>query len=155
MPNGFSGRPATTYLTGVSNAHQRAITAGNNAGNQTPANTPRIPNARRLPFSPDEANTGSFTTGRGNSTNIVVSLQEYEEITRKLDRVDDKIGECLYRAALEIEELCKTAFVMPEAVPRVLGVCGGVKTSLTDFRTITHELTTTMRRFAQEITSIG
>ena len=155
MPKGFSGRPAAAYLTRVSDAHQRAVTAGNNAGNQAPANSPQIPNARRLPFSPDEAHTGGYITGRGNSGNIVVSLREYEEITYKLDQIDDRIGECLYRVSVEIEELCRTAFVMPEVVPRVLGVCDGVKSSLGEFRELTHELAVMLRNFAREATDIG
>ena len=151
MPNGFIGRAAAKYLSQVSNAHSNAVSATS----QTPSHAPPGPRVRRLPFTPDDAFNGNFSTGRGDSSNIVVNQEEYEAACRTIDQIDDKIGECLYRTAREIEHMCQTSFILPAAVPRCMNISDSVKNSLNEFRTVTHDAIVEIRRFAREIDEIG
>jgi len=151
MLNGFSGRPATTYLTKTEAAHSNAV----GAGKKTPAGAPPGPNAKHFPFEPGEAKGGGFVTGYGNSSNIVSDQREYEEISRMISHADDRMGECLYRAALEIEALCQSAYRLPWATPRCLDISNSVKTSMGEFRSLTEEATQQMGSYAREIEEIG
>jgi len=94
-------------------------------------------------------------TGIGNSTNIVVDESLYRDTTNKVDSIDDKMGECLYRTALEIEEMCRTIFILPQAAPRCLGISDEVKRSLGEFRALTDEANLLANRFARDINDIG
>ena len=151
MPRGFIGRAAAAYLGQVSQAHTNAVSASR----QTPAHAPDGPWERQLPFALDEAFTGGLTPRRGDSSNIVVSQQDYEDVCYAINKADDKIGECLYRVATEIEAMCQTSFILPAAVPRCLNISDSVKNSLGQFRALTDDATIQARRFAHEIISIG
>jgi len=170
MPRGFVGRPAAKYLGQTTDAHRTAVTAGNQTTQQTQARmaatatdsqAPPLlansanPRERQLPFGPEDATTGSFTTGRRNSSNIVVNEQEYESITRRVSQTDEQLGECMYKIAQEIEALCQASFILPSAAPRCMSVSDDVKRSLGQFRSVTEDMVIQARRFAREITSIG
>lgn len=154
MPRGFVGRPAHKYLGQVQEAHTQAIAAGRQAVPQHMPNNTNL-RERQLPFGPEDAHVGSFTTGRRNSSNIVVNQQEYEDICRQVDKADDQIGECLYRIAAEIEALCGSAFVLPAATPRCQNISNEVKHTLGQFRSFTDDIVIQTRRFTQAITEIG
>ena len=151
MPRGFAGSAATAYLGKASDAHKQAIAAGR----KVPPSIPMGPRERSLPFGPEDAKTGTFTTGRGDSSNVVVSQGEYEIICNMVSQVDDRVGECLYNVAMEIEAMCQTSFVLPTAVPRCLNISDDVKRSLGQFRSLTEDAVMQARRFAREITEIG
>ena len=151
MPRGFIGRPARAYLTEAAEAHNQAVTRTTQAISRAQR---RNINARTLPFQPSDG-AGAALTGVGNSSNIVVSQQEYETIAHDICRADEDMGACLYNAACEIEKLCQTAFILPTAVPRCLNVSDTVKRSLGQFRTVTEEMALQSRRFAREITEVG
>ena len=151
MPGGFSGRPAASYLGQASDAQASTI----NTVRQTPSHGVASASIRQLPHRPEEAATGSFTTGHGNSGNIVADWREYETVSSQISQADEKMGECLYRAAQEIEAMCQTIFVMPAAVPRCLNISDSVKQSLSHFRSLTEEVAMLARRYADEVTSIG
>jgi len=154
MPRGFMGRPATAYLTKVSSGHSKATEKSTRIATNAPSNA--VVRERRLPFEPSEGNSGGLVpTGRGNSSNILVSQSGYDVITRMISQADDKVGECMYNIAQEIEALCQTAFVLPDAVPRCLNISETVKKSLGEFREVTEDAGMQMRRFAHEIDSIG
>ena len=154
MPRGFSGRHAQLYLGQVSDAHTRAVSASSQVAADAPSNTNL--RTRQLPFGPDDAvRSGMIATGRGNSSNIVASQHEYEAISRTISQAEDKLGECVYSVANEIEALCKTAFVMPSTVPRCLNISESVKRSLGLFRAVTEDALIQVRNFAREITNIG
>jgi len=154
MPRGFIGRPATAYLTQTSNAHKRAVDTGTQHAAAAPSNANL--RVRMLPFEPEEANRGGpVATGRGNSSNIVVSQSEYIAISRMISQADDRMGECLYSISNEIEALCQTAFVLPDAVPRCLDISDSVKRSLGQFRSVTEDAVMQARNFARDITDIG
>jgi len=150
MPRGFAGQAAVLYLTQVSDAHTRAVDTSRN----TPEGT-RAPRERRLPFEPGDGKTGSFSIGRGDSSNIVVNESDYIDIASKINKADERMGYCLYDATREIEEMCMTSFVLPKAVPRCINITDEVKRSLEQYRYLTEEATMGVRRFAREITDIG
>ena len=158
MPNGFFGRPATAYLGAVSNANTEAAAASAQAAADTPAGINTRMREHRLPFSREEAAPGAigrFTTGRGDSSNIVAGQNEYEKISYAIDRADEKMGECLYNVAKEIEVMCQTSFIMPDVVPRCLNISGSVKNALNEYRELTEEALIQTRKYAREITDIG
>jgi len=149
--NGFSGRAAQTYLTEVAQAHSKAV----DAGKKTPAGAPPGPRASKLPFEPQEAKGGGFVTGYNNSSNIVASQSEYESISNKISQADDRMCECLYRVAQEIEAMCQSVYKLPSAVPRCLNISDSVKGSMGEFRSQTEEALGGLRSYAREIVEIG
>jgi len=151
MPNGFSGRAAVSYLTEVSEAHTEVI----NAIRQLPPGLPPGPSEISLPHTPSDATSGGFSTGRGNSSNIVMSESDCQVLVDLLSRADDKMGECLYKVAEEIDLLCQTSFILPQAVPRCLNISDNIKRSLGQFRGVTEDAVAEIRRFAREISDIG
>jgi len=154
MPRGFIGRPATIYLTEASTAQSRAQEAGTRVAENAPSNTSM--RTRNLPFEPAEGIRGGFvSTGRGNSSNIVVSQGEYEAIAQRISQADHNIGACIYNVIGEIETLCQTSFILPDAVPRCLNISDSVKKSLNEFREITEEAVIKARNFARAIDDIG
>ena len=163
MPRGFIGRPSTVYLTQASTAHTNAVNAATTTCTRVAASAPGSANTasrlrvRALPFEPGEgaAASGSVPTGRGNSSNIVVSQAEYESAFRQVCQADERMGECVYNTANEIELLCQTVFILPQAVPRCLNISESVKKSLGQFRAVTEDVAIKARNFAREITDIG
>jgi len=163
MPKGFVGRPATTYLTEAATAHSNAVNTAQTACQQVAASAPNSANTasrlriRQLPFEPGEGamTIGLAQTRRGNSSNIVVSQAEYEAASHQISQADEEIGACMYDAANEIEALCQTAFVLPQAVPMCLNISESVKKSLGQFRAVTEDMAIRARQFAREIMEIG
>ena len=151
MPRGFVGNAAAKYLGGVSSANRMAT----NASSNLPSHAPNGPRERPLPFDADEAHTGSFVTGHGNVTNIVADYNQYMSICNTIGSADDKLGECIYHCAQELEALCQTFFILPSAVPRCLNISAQIKKSLGESRSLTEEVLIQSRRFADTITSIG
>jgi len=166
MPRGFIGNAAARYLGQAHTAHTNAV----NVSRQAPEGVQRadsvgrpvvgssllaVPRERRFPFEPEDAFVGGFTVGRGNSSNIVANESEYAQVCQMIDNADDKMGECLYKVAMEIEAMCQTAFVLPTAVPRCMNISDSVKRMLSDFRTITYDIYAEARRFASAITGVG
>ena len=162
MPRGFTGRPSTLYLTQATTAHKRAVDTTSTTSTRVSDNAPGSANTasrlrvRQLPFEADEGNSGTLiATGRGNSSNIVVSQSEYAAVTRLLSQSDERVGGCLYNVSNEIELLCQTAFILPDAVPRCLNISDTVKRSLGQFRAVTEDAVLQTQRFAREINDIG
>jgi len=154
MPRGFMGRPATAFLTRIADAHTQAKDSSTRITSNAPSNA--AVRERRLPFEPSEGNSGGMVpTGRGNSSNIAVSYDEYDYLSRMICNAEDKLGECLYQVACEIEELCNTSFILPDAAPRCLNISESVKQYMTDFRGVTQDSAIRIRQFADEITTIG
>jgi|GEM_PF-1930899 len=181
MPRGFVGMAAFRYLGEVTEAHTNAVNAGNRthavasnamaavasnaiAASQSngmisvrssSAHVPNAPREIRLPFTVDDARSGSFMTGRGDSSNIVADLAEYQAILQHLSQADDKLGECLYNLTLEVETLCRTIFILPSVSPRCLNISDSMKHLLNQFTCATEDLVIQSRKFAEEITNIG
>jgi len=167
MPNGFVGQPARAFLRKANEGHNRAIgvtqeTAENNnqiraagvAQGAAISNAMRIQHARELPFRPEDAEHGRFVTGVGNSTNIVVNQDDHARLVGQIHRIDDAIGECVYSCIREIEDLCRTVFVMPTVSKRCMDICNDFNRVLGSFR-IGDEAAMHIRNFAYEIDGIG
>jgi len=163
MPNGFFGNAARRYLTQVTTVHTRAVAAAQKCQEEIPDDMPNnmssnitgMARMRQLPFTPEDGFTGRATTGRGDSSNIVVDEHEYNEVVRRLCQIDDAIGECIYKTAAEIEELCQTIFVLPSVAPRCQDISHRLKNMLREYAELTAELELKTRSFAREITEIG
>lgn len=152
MPNGFSGNAAVRYIGHAATAHTRALGV---AQQEVPQGAPRMVRVREFPFTPEAAITGRFVVGRGDSSNIVVNQEAYDQVARMISSIDDHIGECIYRTAAEIEEMCRSIFVLPTVSPECLNFCNTVKTSMGNFRGLTEDAALATRSFAREITEIG
>ena len=144
MPSGFIGNAARSYITATSDALSAAASA-NTHGNSKGQSPVRV----------SEANRGSFRTGVGNSSNIVVDSQTYNEALRMMDRIDDRMGELFYNISRELEDMCETSYVVPQTAPRFLHVCDSVKNSMSKFRSLTGDIEVCTNRFVSDITSIG
>ena len=154
MPNGFIGVGSRRYLQDVSSAHSNAVTATSN----TPSHAPTGPRAVRLPFTEDDAATRISSMfvgqGRGDSSNIIVDQPAYQEICTMLDRADDRMGECIYRTAMAIQNMCETILMLPQATPRCLGISNAVRDSLGELRSLTEDIILQTNRFAREVVEI-
>ena len=161
MPRGYVGQPCWRYLNEVSDVFSDAKPIHNhnpfsNLSNRA-VSPPNLASRRNKfpPHTPDTARSGSFSTGAGNSTNIVVEQSEYEHILAQINQIDDTIGRELYNIVLEIETMCETEYVMPLTVPRCLLITTAIKSSLSDFRALTDECLIKVRYFISGIMGIG
>ena len=151
MPNGFSGNAARRYLGDIAAAREQAMSASQDM----PAGSRPMPRPMPLPFAPESAGGGRFTTGHGDSSNIVVSQGNYEAIERRLAQIDEQIGECLYQCATEIENMCDTIFIMPAVSPRCKNISTGVIGCLSQLRILTEDVGRCATKFARDIMEIG
>jgi len=150
MPNGFIGRAAMSYLGEVSSVHTRAVSESR----RTPINTPQENRVHRLPFGPEDARSGGFIIGRGNSSNVVADSRTYEDIAYNINRADDEMCECLYHVAREIEDMCRTSYQLPGTSLQCQNVADSIKRTINETRSLTEEVAMLARNFAREITEI-
>jgi len=150
MADGFFGNPAVSYLTKVVEIHGAAVIAGS----QSAPGAPPGPRTISLPHNPGSARSGGFTTGYGNSNNVVADQSEYETVSRMINEVDDRKGELMYNIANDIAEMCQTIFVMPAATPKVLDFADTIQRTLGEFRSATEDMSIKAVRFSQEVTSV-
>jgi len=115
----------------------------------------REPRPVRLPHPPESAFFGSFSSWKGNSSNIVVNEDEYASICHIIDNIDNNMGACIHHTATEIEEMCQTVFILPSAGPRCLNVSGSMKRCLGQFRMVTEDSLIELRRYIQAIMGVG
>ena len=143
MPSGFIGDAARSYLVKTSEALLIAANAN-----------PRGASRGESPYPPDKAVRGRVLTGVGNSSNIVVDSLTYTEAMRRMDSIDERMGELFYSISQELEQMCQTSYIIPQTRPRFLNVCESMKGSLGRFRDLTYDLFVTTNRFVREITEI-
>ena len=160
MPNGFVGPPAASFLPKIEEALRAAAVVHNtdpfeNLSNWAvfPPPLPPRPN-KDAPHPGNTAMIGSHFTGVGNVRNIVVGLDLYYSILQKINITDDKISEQMYHIAKEIESICSTSYILPQAVPRCLRVSKGVENNLIVFRALTDAAIMETRKFNGEIMSV-
>ena len=161
MPKGFVGRASETYLTKMNDAlsvatEEHILDPFRHISRSVvpPPPLPARPN-QNLPFRPEEARSGSFITGVGNSGNIVTDDQNYQEILWRINQADEKIAHVFYQTAIQTKEMCDTSFIVPLTTARCLLVLGLVETSLGDFRSLTDESLIRMRQFVDQIIAVG
>jgi len=152
MPNGFFGNAARSYMTRVTDARKDANDAAQQSQDTVPPGTPGAAlRERRLPFGPGDGTSGRYSIGHGNSSNIVVSQSQYDEIAWSIGKIDDAMGECIYKTAMEIEEMCETIFVMPDATEQCKNISQTVKGMLDHYVGLTEDIRMQARNFAREI----
>ena len=151
MPSGFMGEASRLYIGNT----EAAMSSAAGVNSQNPAGARRAAaNNREHPFPLDEANSGRIMTGVGNSSNIVVDSITYYDVLNLVDRIDDDMGELFYQISNEIEEMCSTTYIVPRTVERCTSICGSVKNSLGNFRSLTDENAVATRRFVGNILNI-
>jgi len=161
MPDGFRGNVADVYLTAVDNELAAAVIVHNtdpfrNLSSSVVAFPPLPHRANQtLPYPGSTAQTGSFSTGARNSSNIVVGQSEYDSILNHINQIDEDMATAIYDIALEIDDMCQTSYILPRTVPKCARVLDGIKSSLGDFRSLTEEALSQMRNFVQGILGIG
>jgi len=165
MPNGFLGNAAAKYIGHASRAHTKAMTTmqestmnanfGDSSGAARAVKMPSMPRQRALPFSEEDAHTGRFITGRGDSSNIVVDEDECLKISRAISDINYNMDDCMYCTAAEIEEMCRTIFILPTVTSQCMNFCDTVKSSLVHFRDLTEDMSQEVRKFALKIAEIG
>jgi len=144
MPNGFIGNAARSFLTSAS-------TALSDAANNTPRGTMH----GRNPVPPEQATRGTFRTRIGNSSNIVVDTHTTSEALNMMVRTDDRVSELFFEIATELEDICRSSYIVPRSVPRFLNTCDRVKGCMGRFREATGNAAEGTHRFLREITNIG
>jgi len=161
MPEGFVGSFAANYLTAIEEVLSvaRLVHMQNPFANLSnwavppPALPARFNRDQTHP--PETARSGGYSTDVGTSNNVVVDQGEYQDILRKIDIADDKIGESLYNISSAINDLCSTSFRLRMTVPRCLDISESVKTSMGEFRSLTESAAIKMRAFSRDITAIS
>jgi len=157
MPHGFQGNFVQEFFIDVNEAldtasqvHSRNPFEGEtDTENPPPRMAPAV--NQRSPFAVESATSGGHSLGVGNSSNIVVDQNVYTSFSRQLSTVDDRAGEAVFMAVSAIEEMCRTSFVVPETVPRVLEITNQIKNALVQFRSLGEETSIQARSFAGEM----
>jgi hypothetical protein len=154
MPTGFKGAPSNRYLDRVDRALTKAVVVHEKRPTNPVARNIHIQN-ERTPHPQTDALSGSNQSGFGNSNNIVVSESEYSTIFAMLDKIDDDMGKELFRVTLDVEELCRSEYVMPLTVQKCNVITERLKNALSEYRSLTEDTLVHMRRFVNDITAVG
>ena len=158
MPHGFIGNAAHKYLSSVSSAlsSAHAVHSKNPHGGGGSVAPPALPmrNNVNAKNPPESAMSGGYPTRIGNQTNIVVNEDAYAEILQKIRMTDSGIAEEIHSIATQIEEMCKTIYVVPATLPKYLAIVGNVKSSLGDFQSLAERSGMKAYEFSNEITRI-
>ena len=158
--DGFLGNSAAEFIRETNLAMNEAIEEHNKdpfegeSFNEYPPPPLGSVHNERVPFSDESTAEGRYSVGVGTSDNVVVDNDEYEDITRVVDQIDEQAGSDLFRAAEAIETMCSSIYIVPVTVPRVLAITNQLKNSLREFRSLTEEANIHTRRFANEIREI-
>ena len=151
MPDGFRGSVAEKYLTDVERALEIVTVVHNTDPERIWGFSMPIRRNENPPYPANTAHTGGYSTGMGNSNNVVVCEETYDQALRQEEANDDRIGEAIYTAGKRLRELCQTTYILPATRPRFLAVIEEVENSLREFRGLTYEGEVATRRFVQEI----
>ncbi|MDR1001956.1 MAG: hypothetical protein LBL82_01610 [Oscillospiraceae bacterium] len=145
MPDGFIGKQSKKYLSIISNALTSAHTV-----HKSPINS-----NYDAPCSEEDAMYGSYKTGVGDSSNVVIDEQAYEEIAQRIRRVDAEIAESLNQIAEQIEQMCRTIYVVPTTTPKYLETLTKVKSSLSEFQSLAERTVSQAQSFVNDMSNIG
>ncbi|MCL2574229.1 MAG: hypothetical protein FWE34_06750 [Defluviitaleaceae bacterium] len=159
MPRGFSGATVERFFKKTNEAMDKAAEAhSKNPLKGMPKGKIPLPRIQegvnvKLPFEPGDANPHSdrYKTGVGNSSNIIVEQTNYDDIAKKMDNADDKVGEMIYKMCCEVEQICSTIYTIPETNPKILSIAERIKDALPKFRELTENANIETRRFVREV----
>jgi len=161
MPTGFRGRHARTYLNAVDAAlatarsvHTETVFSSRLSSNPAP---PQLPfrASHRPPHTPGSANSGGHSTGRRNSSNIVMKRSCYMALFRSINRTDEEIFRRLDAAAVRLERLCGTSYRLPQATPRLQSVLQRCRGCRTRFRDLTQRKVDAADTFSNNVRDIA
>jgi len=161
MPDGFIGEACEKYLSRVCRAMSCAnAVLGKNpfAGVEVSRFAPPVMSAHKshvASYAPDTAKAGSYATGVGNQLNIVVLQGAYEQALKKVQMIDSRMAEDIYRLSVQIEEMCETIYIVPETQKKCMEYTDKMKSSLREFELLTDEAIICTRQFADRIMSLG
>jgi len=161
MPNGFIGKPSLRYLKRVEDALLSASAVHSRdpflSARQSMVRPPSLParNNHRQPNEPNSAFSGSYITGIGNKTNIVVSDNDYNQVLHQIQSIDSAICDVLINVSQKIEEMCQTIYVVPRTRPRFLSMLSNVRGSLGEFRSLSVSLENNVHGYVSSIRTIG
>ena len=109
MPKGFIGAAPMVYLqavedlleesTAVHNANAMGISARN----------------EKAPYTVEDAKTGTYATGTGSGTNIVVDEHVYNRVIQQTTKDDDHISQQFYDVIQVMKDLLTTSYKLPRA----------------------------------------
>jgi len=160
MPHGFVGKASQKYLATVSAAMESAHAvhsvnplAGMAGAAAAPPSVP-VAHNHRLSHQPDSARSGSYSTGLGNQSNIVVKDAEYRETTQMMTTICYQHGEAIYNMLVHLEKMCDTVYIVPHMKPKYLELVNKAKSSLEDFQTLTDKARISALEFIDEIARI-
>ena len=154
------GNASQNYLSSVSGALSSAHTVhsknpfSRSGGGTSPP--PALParNNHQTKTSPDSAMSGGHPLRIGNQSNVVVNEDTYTEILQKIRMTDAGIAEELHSIATQIEEMCKTVYIVPATLPKYLAIVANVKSSLGEFQSLAERAGMKTYEFTSEITRI-
>jgi len=158
MPRGFAGKSVERFFSRTGDALKRAGDAHSRVPFEGRAEGlvpfPRFatPNNQPIPFAPEDAwSEASHGRGAGDSSNIVVDPDVYNDVMRRVDILDNQAGEDLHMVCTTIEDMCARIFIVPGTVPRILNVSEQLKNSLGQFRALTDDANISMRRYVDDV----
>ena len=113
MPTGFIGSAPKQYLTLTTTL----ITTAASIHTQN-AHTAPIQN-EELPYTPEDASSGSFTVGTRSSNNIAADTYTYNNLSNTFINTSDRYTRHLYDSLKEIENITQTSLMMPRTVEKI------------------------------------
>jgi len=156
MPQGFIGKASRRYLLTVGDAMSSAHAVHNRDpfGGQSHRIKISGRSNHSAPHSTDSAESGGYSTGIGNSSNVVVDGNTYDEILQRIRMIDAETAESMYNIAVQIEEMCQSIYIVPSTLPKYLAIVDKVKASLGEFQSLTDEARSFANGFVEEVTHI-
>ena len=104
---------------------------------------------------PDTAKSGGYVTGVGNQRNIVVSQGVYDQALKRVQIIDSRMAEEIYKMTVQIERMCETTYIVPETRAKCLEYVDKIKSSLGKFESLTDEAIICTRQLASTLLSLG
>ena len=104
-------------------------------------------------FIPDGRNGGS-TTGKGNSTNIVIIDSSYKNGAESLMQADELIEERIRGSIAALEDACNTVFRMPATTARVRVVLDEIRALLNRYSSPTVDAKSHVNEFISDMASL-
>lgn len=95
------------------------------------------------------ANT-HYDLGVGKSDNLVVDDELYMTTASHLEKTDRQTAQVMLEIAKEVEDLCRTDFVVPDTLPRVEATLRAVYESFGQYQELTGEMAQIVRKLVSE-----
>jgi len=90
----------------------------------------------------------------GTSANIVIDPEAFNQATKRMDSIDEFVGQEVYTTLCEVEEMCETIFQIPETIARIKDICSEVKRCLGPFRGVTDGVVIDTRKYVSAMSDV-